>query len=85
MKINAMALEQTLRPDQTPAQAERARAEDVANQFEAVFVRTLVGSLRQTASLGGESGDHGGVDPSREPDPGGADAALGGFDCRQCV
>ena len=34
----------------------RAKAEGVAAQFEAVFVRSLVSSLRQTASVGGEGG-----------------------------
>lgn len=31
---------------------ERARAEQTASQFEQMFVRTLVGSLRQTATFG---------------------------------
>lgn len=40
----------------SPAATERQRAEAVAQDFEAVFVRTLVGSLRQSATLGGEGG-----------------------------
>ncbi|HEB52896.1 MAG TPA: hypothetical protein ENI87_06550 [bacterium] len=36
--------------------AGRAKAEKVANQFEDVFVQTLVASMRQTASIGGEDG-----------------------------
>lgn len=35
------------------AAKERERAATVAGQFESVFVRTLVSSLRQTASVGG--------------------------------
>ena len=38
------------------AQKERQRAEKVAQQFETVFVQSLVSSLRQTGSLGGEGG-----------------------------
>lgn len=34
-------------------QRERQRAAKVADQFEAVFVRTMVASLRQTAVVGG--------------------------------
>ena len=34
----------------------RAEAEQVAARFEAMFVKTLVGSLRQTASIGGGGG-----------------------------
>ena len=45
----------SLKP-QTAAQQDRAKAEKVANQFEAVFVKTLVGALRQTSSFGGEGG-----------------------------
>ncbi|MEO6594063.1 MAG: rod-binding protein [Planctomycetota bacterium] len=47
LKIETMSM----RPS-TPAQKERLRAEKVALQFESVFVRTMVSSLRQTASLG---------------------------------
>jgi Rod binding domain-containing protein len=35
-------------------QKERARAEQTAAQFEQMFVRTLVSSLRSTASVGGD-------------------------------
>ena len=34
---------------------ERAKAVEVADTFEALFVKTLVQSLRQTATVGGES------------------------------
>lgn len=40
----------------TPADKQRQHAEQVAGQFEAVFVRTMVGSLRQTSSIGGDGG-----------------------------
>mgnify|MGYP002783884063 CR=1 FL=1 len=36
------------------AQKEREQAVEVAQQFEAVFVRTLVNSLQRTASVGGD-------------------------------
>lgn len=48
-RINAMSMKPV-----APAQKERQRAEKVAGQFESVFVRTLVSSLRQTASVGSE-------------------------------
>ena len=38
----------------TPAQKERAKAEKTAAQFEQLFVRSMVSSLRSTASLGGD-------------------------------
>lgn len=38
------------------AQKDRRHAEQVAAQFEAIFVRTMVQSLRQSATLGGEGG-----------------------------
>lgn len=38
----------------TPEQRTRAKAQDAADQFEQMFVRTLVSSLRSTASLGGD-------------------------------
>jgi Rod binding domain-containing protein len=46
----------SLRPAPEAAAKHRQRAEQVAAQFETVFVRTLVGSLRQTASIGGAGG-----------------------------
>ncbi|HEX5052301.1 MAG TPA: rod-binding protein [Planctomycetota bacterium] len=62
--MDALAIEtMTLHPV-SPAQKERQRAEKVADQFESVFVRTLVSSLRQTATLGssGMFGDGPGAD-----------------------
>lgn len=38
------------------AQKERAHDEQVAGQFEAIFVRTMVQSLRQSAKVGSEGG-----------------------------
>ncbi|MBX3463708.1 MAG: rod-binding protein [Planctomycetes bacterium] len=53
--MHPSALERLARPGHgDPATQARERAERVAVQFETVFVRTLVGSLRQTASVGGE-------------------------------
>ncbi|MCK5945548.1 MAG: rod-binding protein [Planctomycetes bacterium] len=48
------------------SQAGRERAEKVANQFEAVFVKTLVGALRSTSSIGGEGGGMFGSGPGAE-------------------
>lgn len=39
-----------------PTQKERQRAEKIAGQFETLFVRSLVSSLRQTGSVGGGAG-----------------------------
>jgi len=39
-----------------PAQKARQHAEKVADQFETIFVRTMVQSLRLSATYGGESG-----------------------------
>lgn len=44
----------SMRPAGSRADKAQQRAEQVAAQFEAVFVRTMVGSLRQTSSIGGE-------------------------------
>ena len=55
----------SLRPE-TAGQKARAKAEDVANQFEAVFVQMLVSTLRSTASLGGEEGGMFGQGPGAE-------------------
>ena len=62
----------SLKP-QTASQQARAKAEDVANQFEAVFVQMLVSTLRSTASLGGEEGGMFGQGP-------GSDTYAGWFD-----
>ena len=50
----------------TPELRERAKAQDAADQFEQMFVRTLVSSLRSTASLGGEGGGMFGEGPGAE-------------------
>ena len=55
--MNPLALEtMSMRPAADPAAKERQRAEQVADQFEELFVRTMVGSLRQTSSIGGDGG-----------------------------
>jgi Rod binding domain-containing protein len=52
--MDALRLEtMSMRPS-TPETKERDRAGKVAEQFETVFVRTMVASLRQSASLGEE-------------------------------
>jgi Rod binding domain-containing protein len=38
------------------AQKERAKAQHTAQQFEQIFVRSMVSSLRQSGSVGGEGG-----------------------------
>jgi len=43
-----------------PLQTGRAHAEKVANQFEAILVRQLVGSLRQSSKVGDSGGMFGG-------------------------
>lgn len=50
----------------TPELRERAKAQDAADQFEQMFVRTLVSSLRSTASLGGDEGGMFGKGPGSE-------------------
>lgn len=62
--MDALGIEtMSMRPVEGPTK-ERQRAADVAGQFESVFVRTLVSSLRQTASIGdgGIFGDGPGAD-----------------------
>ena len=71
--MDPLALAKLSLKPQDPAQQARAEAEDVANQFEAVFVKTLVGALRSTASVGGEEGGMFGDGP-------GADTYAGWFD-----
>lgn len=50
----------------TPEQRTRAKAQDAADQFEQMFVRTLVSSLRSTASLAGEEGGMFGKGPGSQ-------------------
>lgn len=71
--MDPLALAKLSLKPQDPAQQARAEAQDVANQFEAVFVKTLVGALRSTASVGGEEGGMFGDGP-------GADTYAGWFD-----
>jgi Rod binding domain-containing protein len=52
--MQAAALETSKLHPVDPAFAQRRQAVDTANQFEEIFVRTLVNSLRQTSSVGGE-------------------------------
>ncbi len=54
--MDALALQTMRMKPETAAEKERHRAEDVAKQFESIFVRTLVSSLRQTSGIGGEGG-----------------------------
>ncbi|MFN3243334.1 MAG: rod-binding protein [Planctomycetota bacterium] len=70
--MDTLAIETMSLKPQDAAQNERSKAEKVANQFEAVFVKTLVGALRSTSSLGGEGGMFG-----KGP---GADTYAGWFD-----
>lgn len=44
------------RPDLTPAAGTRQHAERVAEQFEAILVRQMVSSLRQSSTIGEEGG-----------------------------
>jgi Rod binding domain-containing protein len=54
--MDALAMETMSMRKGPPVDKDRQRAESTAKQFEQMFVRTLVGSLRQTASVGGEGG-----------------------------
>ena len=54
--MDSLAIETMSMHKGPPVDKERQRAENTAAQFEQMFVRTLVGSLRQTATLGGEGG-----------------------------
>lgn len=54
--MDALALETMSMHKGPRVDKDRQRAESTAAQFEQMFVRTLVGSLRQTASVGGEGG-----------------------------
>jgi Rod binding domain-containing protein len=49
-----------------PVDRDRARAEQTAAQFEQLFVRTMVSSLRSTSSLGGEGGGMFGSGPGAD-------------------
>ena len=71
--MDALALAKLSLKPKDAVQEARAEAEDVAQQFEAVFVKTLVGALRSTASVGGEDGGMFGDGP-------GADTYAGWFD-----
>lgn len=50
----------------SPVQKQRERAEKVADQFETIFVRSLVSSLRQTGSVGGDDGGMFGSGPGSD-------------------
>jgi flagellar protein FlgJ len=54
--MQATAIERALRHPTGPESEKRAEALEVARQFEAVFVRTMIGNLRQTAQVMGEDG-----------------------------
>ena len=54
--MNTLRLETMSQTPKTAADKSREKAEKVANQFEAVFVKTFVSSMRQTASVSGEEG-----------------------------
>lgn len=71
--MDTLRLEVMSQAPKTEAQRSRAKAEKVAGQFEAVFVKTFVSSLRQTAALGGEEGGMFGKGP-------GADTYASWFD-----
>lgn len=53
---NALRLETMSMRHPDAAQKGRQHAEKVADQFETIFVRTMVQSLRLSATYGGESG-----------------------------
>jgi hypothetical protein len=57
---------ETMSLNPTPAEKERQHAEKVAGQFEDIFVRTMVSSLRQSSSIGGEGGGMFGSGPGAD-------------------
>jgi Rod binding domain-containing protein len=64
--MNPLAIETMSTKPVSETQKARAKAEKVANEFEAVFVKTLVGALRSTASVGGEGGGMFGEGPGSD-------------------
>jgi flagellar protein FlgJ len=54
--MQAAAIERMRMHPVPPEAAARAEALQVARQFEAVFVRSMIGNLRQTAQVMGEGG-----------------------------
>lgn len=71
--MNTLRLETMSQTPKTAADKSREKAEKVADQFEAVFVKTFVSSIRQTGSLGSEDGGMFGKGP-------GADTYASWFD-----
>ncbi len=64
--MNPLSIETMSMKPLDAQQKARAKAEKVANEFEAVFVKTLVGALRSTASIGGEGGGMFGEGPGSD-------------------
>tara|TARA_R110002073_G_C9107673_1_gene549395 strand:+ start:48 stop:476 length:429 start_codon:yes stop_codon:yes gene_type:complete len=54
--MDTLRLETMSQTPKTAADRKREKDEKVADQFEAVFVKTFVSSMRQTASVSGEEG-----------------------------
>ncbi|MFT4512074.1 MAG: Rod binding domain-containing protein [Planctomycetota bacterium] len=71
--MNTLRLETMSQTPRTAADKSREKAEKVSDQFEAVFVKTFVSSIRQTGSLGGDDGGMFGKGP-------GADTYASWFD-----
>ena len=63
--MDALRIE-TMKSHAAPTDKVRAKAQAAADDFEQMFVRTLVSSLRQTASLGGDGGGMFGSGPGTE-------------------
>lgn len=71
--MDSLRLETMSQTPKTAADKSFEKAKKVADQFEAVFVKTFVSSMRQTAALGGEEGGMFGSGP-------GADTYASWFD-----
>ena len=71
--MDSLRLETMTQTPKTAADKSFEKAKKVADQFEAVFVKTFVSSMRQTAALGGEEGGMFGSGP-------GADTYASWFD-----
>lgn len=71
--MDALRVETMSLNPKSASEKARGKAEKVAGQFEAVFVKTFVSAMRQTAALGGEEGGMFGKGP-------GADTYASWFD-----
>lgn len=65
-KSNALALQTATVHPKSAQEKARKHAGEVAQQFETIFVQSLVGSLRRTGSVGGDDGGMFGSGPGSD-------------------